>query len=157
MTPTVCKGAAMFPERAADYKWFDIGALPEGREFTHAEVVALLQQPMPFDQCAITGIDQDGYVFTMLATIDTVDGNDRAIRVETAVEDNTSPKTIHNPTFWMHTDDMSIDRGVAITFFDAKLNTNESALAATRVSAMVVSVFIECVHKQHDRYKIFTA
>ena len=157
MTPTVCKSVAMFPERAAEYKWFDLGALPEGREFVHEEVVNILLQPLPFDRCAVTGLDEDGYTFAMLVTRDMVDDGDRAIRVETAVEDNASPRVVYNPPFRMIADPISTEQGLEITFNDTKFNTDEQALAATRVSAMVVAVFLENVHKQHDKYKVFTA
>ena len=69
MTPLVAKATAFVPELAAYYKWFDLS----GMDFTPTEsqnhmdnMITLSMGKLPFERCAVTGIDLNNNQFVML-------------------------------------------------------------------------------------------
>ena len=158
MTPNVQKAVLMYPERAAEYHWFDLGMLPEDREFSHEEIVSQLLKPMPFDMCAIAGVDTDGFAFAVLVTKGKTTEHEDALFIETTVEQEILNGRGHTwPAFWIRPSQLSPNDGVDLMFVDPKNNTDEQALQASRLSGMVVGLMMEQVHRENHSYPVYTA
>ena len=162
MTPNVQIAALLYPDRAADYKWFDVGSLPENKEYTHSQVAQLITQPLPFDSIALSGMDTDKWVFGMLVTKEKEEGGkyEGALRLETAM-------TLPNQknvgalkqflTFWIRPEQADIINNLEISFADPKHYTNDNAIEMSRVCAMVFALFMETIHKPDAQYQMYTA
>jgi hypothetical protein len=147
----------MCPERAADFKWFDLGTLSEDREFSHEEIIALVLQPLPFDKCAIAGIDPDNFVFVVLVTKGTGDEFGDAILIEPKVQQAPLDKKGYAfPAFWVRPS-LSDAQGMDLRFVEPKYNQDDEAIGASRISAMVLALLMEIVHKENTEYKAYTA
>lgn len=67
MTPLVREMAMIEPEVALDFVWFDVGQLQEIAG--DGPDAAIHKIPLPFDKCAIVGIDHSGKRFVLFTTI----------------------------------------------------------------------------------------
>ncbi len=158
MTPTVLKSVSIFPERAADYKWFDIAAIPEGRNFSHGEVAELVTQPMPFDKCAIAGVDEEGVSFALLLTKGTEGDFENAVCLEVGLQyERGSTAYFRQPAFWIRPNQANMQDGLEILYADSSIMKDKAAEEVSRVSVLVMAVFLETVHKHDTQYKMYTA
>lgn len=162
MTPNIQIAVRLYPERAADYKWFDVGSLPENKQYTHAEVARLIAQPLPFDSVALSGMDTDSWVFGMLVTREKEEGSkyEGALRLETAMtllnQNNRGPLK-QFLTFWIRPEQADLIENLEISFSDPTHYTNDRAIEMSRVCVMVFALFMETIHKGGAIYKMYTA
>ena len=57
MTPLIREMVALAPDMAEQMHWFDCGTVPEGLP---VNLNAVIDNPLPYDQCAVCGIIDDG-------------------------------------------------------------------------------------------------
>lgn len=161
MTPNIQHAVQLYPDRAADYKWFDVGALPKGKEYTHAEVANLIAQPLPFENVAISGMDIDKWVFGMLVTKEKEGSKyEGALRLETAMAsppDKNTRLLKQFLTFWIRPEQADLIENLEISFSDPSHYKNDDAIEMSRVCAMVFALFMELIHKPDAEYKMYTA
>lgn len=157
MTPNVSTAVLLYPERAADYKWFDVGQLPSNVNFSHEQVVEMVSQPIPFDRFGLAGLDADNWMFGILVSKGPKDTEyEEALCIETALIEPTTRTQAPQPAFWLRPNMSNID-GLEISFVNHKDMEKESAIESTKVSAFVVSVFLEMIHKPNAQYQVYTA
>lgn len=147
MTPLITKAVTFFPEMAADYKWFDIADIDHGVEYTHKENMELLKQPLPFDKCAIVGIDLDGQTYAVL-----VSQEDGMLLVHGA---NTLANTDNlrvqiDPVFRINPMEENTDTGLTIFYEDKRVYKNKSDAAnkVSTISVVVIAMFLRNLDKQ---------
>ena len=57
MTPLVREMVALAPDMAEQMHWFDCGTTPDG---ILVNLDSVIDNPLPYDQCAVCGMDDDG-------------------------------------------------------------------------------------------------
>lgn len=155
MTPNVQIAVQLYPDRAADYKWFDLGRLPSDKEYTHREVAQLVTQPLPFNKLALSGMDTDDWVFGILITKEEEGSEyEGAIRLETSMA---VPEQKQVLTFWVRPEQQDILESLELSFADPKHYANEDAIETSRVCAMVFAWFMETLHQSDVKYQMYTA
>lgn len=159
MAPNVQAAILLYPERAADYKWFDVGVIPDGRSFTHEEVANLLMQPLPFDLLGMAGEDLDGFSFATLVTKGAVGSEyEGALLLESAVLHlNTTEPRRYVPKFWLRPQTFGSAEGLEISFVNPKDAISSRAMEGSKISSMVLALFLEKIHQANTPYKMYTA
>jgi hypothetical protein len=156
MTPNIQKAVTLHPERAADYTWFDLGALFEFKEFEHREVAKIIQQPIPFDKCGVAGTEVEGIFFSMLVTKGTEGDYEGALLIETAVlYPDVKNKVFYGPAFWIRPE-LSAGNELELSFVNRKDAADKDAVGMSKVSSVLVAVFIDAVSKQESQYQMYT-
>lgn len=151
MTPNTQRAVLAYPDRAAEYHWFDIGEIAEHRLFAHEEVSQLLLEPLPFDKCAIAGKDSNGVVCSLLVTRGTEGEYANALCLEMAItHSQIRTEAAYQHAFWMRTDPHDIESGLELQFVDPEAITDEYAAGSSKQSAMVLAVFLELVHTKQE-------
>jgi len=159
MTPNVQIAVMLHPDKAADYKWFDIGNMKENKDFGHDEVAALLSQPVPFDNFGIAGVDLDGVPYAVLvnkgATGSEYEG---ALLLNSAIfrRNSTRPKQ-YVPGFWLRPQMFGTDAGLQISFVNPKDAQSQFVVEASKVGALILALFLEEIHQPNVQYKMYTA
>ena len=69
MTPLIREMVALAPDMAEQMYWFDCGTVPEG---TLVNLNSVNNNPLPYDQCAICGMDGGVKWFILLLQVDQV-------------------------------------------------------------------------------------
>jgi hypothetical protein len=164
MTPNVQKAVTLYPERAADYAWFDVEQLTEDdvMGLTHDQIGNWLRQPMPFPKCAIAGtspIDTDlnGVVFGVLVTRGPKESNfEDAVFVETSVVNSVTNRIARHTGFWLRYDQLAAD-GLKIYFDNPDDFKDESIVELSRVSSIVLGKLLKTIHAQDAEYKAYAA
>lgn len=161
MTPNVQIAALLCADRAADYKWFDVGRLPEDKQYEHREVAHLILQPKPFDSFALAGMDTDGWVFGMLITKEPENHKfENALRIETAMtlpEKNNVGMLKQFLTFWIRPESQDSVENLELSFANPKHFSDDNAIEMSRVCAMVLAWFMETIHQPDVEYKMYAA
>ena len=159
MTPNVQIAVQLYPDRVADYKWFDLGDMTEDKDFGHDEVAALLLQPMPFDSFGLAGVDLDGVPYAVLVSKGAVGSEyEDAVLLNSAVlrRDSTRQKR-YVPGFWLRPQVFGAEAGLEISFVNPKDMQNRDVVEASKVGALILALFLEQIHKPNAEYKAYTA
>jgi len=156
MTPNVQIAVQLYPDRAADYKWFDVGQIHDDKDFEHKEIAELMSNPMPFDKCAIAGEDSGSVVFGVLVTKGQEGSQyDGALLIETAVMHLKSKEHAHHVGFWIRqADDQD---ALELSFVDDKHWGQEAVIDLAQTSTIVLGAFLETIHKPDAQYQMYTA
>lgn len=161
MTPNIQIAVQLCPERAADYKWFDLGNLPEKKQYTHAEVAQLVTQPLPFDSVALAGMDADGWVFGILINKEPEGAkHEHALRLETILtlpRDNNVGLLKEFLIFWMRPEQKDIVENLELAFENPGHYKSQDAIEMSKTCAMVFAWFMETIHQPNVEYKMYTA
>ena len=147
MTPLITKAVTFFPEMAADYKWFDIADIDHGVMYTHKENMERIKNPLPFDKCAIAGIDLDGQTFAVLVSQD--NGKLLVHGANTlAAFDNL--RIQFDPVFRMNPMEENTDDGITIFYEDKRVykNKTDTAKQVTNISIVVICTFLKNLYEQ---------
>ena len=147
MTPLITKAITFFPEMAADYKWFDIADIDHGVMYTHKENMERIKNPLPFDKCAIAGIDLDGQTFAVLVSRE----DDKLLVYGANTLANTNNLRIQiDPVFRMNPMEENTDDGITIFYEDKRVykNKTNTAKQVTNISIVVICTFLKNLYEQ---------
>jgi hypothetical protein len=155
MTPNVQIAAQLYPDRVAEYKWFDIGTMEDGREFTHGEVAELILQPLPFENFGMAGKDMDGVSFATLVTKGSVgDEYEGALLLESAVLHLALPgPRRYVPGFWLRANNEELE----LSFVNPKDSQDSRLVEAVKIATLILAIFLETIHKPDAQYQMYTA
>ncbi len=146
MTPLINKAVTFFPALAADYKWFDIADIDHNVVYTHQENMEGLRKPMPFEKCAIAGIDLDGQTYAVLVSQE--DGMLLVHGANTLANTNNLQIQI-DPVFRMDPMEENADKdGITIFYEDKRFEKNERAQQVTNISIVVINTFLRSLDRQ---------
>lgn len=155
MTPNVQIATLLYPERAPDYKWFDIGTLSGELDFAHETVADLLLQPTPFNNFGIVGVDAEGIRFAILVTSGKPESEyEGALLLECAIIDS-APGYI--PGFWLRPQSSSAADGLEVCFVNPKHAEDSGTVEGAKVGTLVLATFLEMIHQPDAQYQIYTA
>jgi hypothetical protein len=159
MTPNVQIAVQLYPDRAADYKWFDVGTMPDEREFTHEEMANLVLQPLPFERIGVAGEDMEGVPFATLVTKGTVGSEyEGALFIESAiVRKDVNGLKDYAPKFWLRPKVFDSFDGLEISFVNPGHEHDARARIASKIGAFVVALFLETIHNPDAQYQMYTA
>jgi hypothetical protein len=147
MTPLITKAVTFFPEIAADYKWFDIADVDHGVMYTHKENMELIRSPLPFEKCAIAGIDMDGQTYAVLVSQEEdkwlVQGANTL-----ATFDNLRVQI--DPVFSINPMEENTNDGITIFYKDERVYDNQSDAAkqVINISIIVIGTFLKNLYEQ---------
>lgn len=146
MTPLITKAINFFPELSADYKWFDIADVDHGVVYTHQETMGHIKNnPLPFDKCAIAGIDLDGQTFAVLVSRE----DDKLLVYGANTLANTNNLRIQiDPVFRINPMEENIEDGITIFYEDKQFYKNENAQQVTNISIIVLGAFLKNLYEQ---------
>ncbi len=156
MTPLIQEVVQFVPDIAADYVWFDISAADHTKELDHDQSLTLLQQnPLPFERCAIAGIDLDGNKYVVLVSNQTSGKYAGSLRCESATRfDSMNGYMQRDPVFYCNPMD-NTPEGVPLYFEDTKYANDKQVHQLANVSMLVTSLFLQSINNGHsDAYKL---
>lgn len=147
MTPLILKAVNFFPELAADYKWFDIADVDHGIMYTHQENMDGIKNPLPFDKCAIAGIDLDGQTYAVLVSRQ-ADGMLLVHGANTLANTNNLQIQI-DPVFRIDPmEETAVEDGITILYEDKRFEDNERAKQVTTISVVIINTFLRSLDRQ---------
>lgn len=153
MTPLITRAVAFFPDIAADYKWFDVADVDNGRMTAHTENMHWIRQPLPFEKCAIAGIDMDGQTYAVLISQEQ-DGK-WLIKAANTLKEYDNRLGQVDPVFRIDPLEEDISDGITIFFEDKRVYKNKTNLAieVSTISIVAIATFLRNLNNE----KIFTA
>ena len=146
VTPLITKAVTFFPDMAADYKWFDISDIDHGITYTHKENMEGIRKPLPFEKCAIAGIDLDGQTFAVLVSRQ-IDGLLLVHGANTLANTNNLQVQI-DPVFRIDPLEQGVEEGITILYNDKRFDDNELAKQVTSISVVVINTFLRGLDRQ---------
>jgi hypothetical protein len=146
MTPLILKAVNFFPELAADYKWFDVADIDHGVVYPHKENMDTIKNPMPFEKCAIAGIDLDGQTYAVLVSQE-ADGMLLIKGANTMAKYNNLQIQI-DPVFRIDPMEEGTDDGITIHFEDKRYEGNDLVWELSTISIVVLAIFLRSLDRQ---------
>jgi len=145
MTPLITRAVTFFPDIAADYKWFDIADIDHNVTYTHQENMEGIRKPLPFEKCAIAGVDLDGQTFAVLVSQE----NGKLLVHGANTLANTNNLQVQlDPVFRIDPMEEGIEKGITIFYEDRQFETNEAAKQVTNISIVVINTFLRGLDRQ---------
>lgn len=153
MTPLITKAVTFFPDLAADYRWFDVADMDNGRNTVHEENMYWIKQPLPFPKCAIAGIDMDGQTYAVLISQEQ-DGK-WLIKAANTLKEHGNRLGQTDPVFRIDPMEEDVSDGITIFFEDSRVYKNKTNLAieVSTISIVVIATFLRNLNNE----KISTA
>ena len=147
MTPLILRAVNFFPELAADYKWFDIADTDHGVTYTHQENMEGIKNPLPFEKCAIAGIDLDGQTYAVLVSRE-ADGMLLVQGANTLANTNNLQIQI-DPVFRVDpVEDGAAEGGITLFYEDKQFEKNELANQVSGISLVIINTFLRSLDRQ---------
>lgn len=145
MTPLITKAVTFFPEMAADYKWFDVADVDHGIVYAHKETMELIRNPLPFDKCAIAGIDLDGQTFAVLVS---QEENKWLVQGANTLAGTNNLRVQIDPLFRINPMEENTEEGITVFYEDKKFYENKNAKQVTNISIIVIGTFLKNLYEQ---------
>ena len=153
MTPLVMKMVKYFPDAPAEqYTWFDISEYLNSttEKFNHERALQALQNPLPFDKCAIVGEDEYEVPFILLLSNTVLPSNDMkglAVHMQILHKDGIGIC----PPFFVSPEQALIEnstQGMPIYFVDEKEAANPQNTQAGIDALITASFWLERLNQQ---------
>lgn len=145
MTPLITKAISFFPTLAADYKWFDIADIDHGVVHQHSENMEVIKNPLPFEKCAIAGIDLDGQTFAVLVS---QEDSMYLIHGANTMAEHDNLRVQIDPVFRINPMEESTDDGISIFYEDKRFADNPIANQVSTISIVIIATFLRNLHNQ---------
>lgn len=145
MTPLITKAITFFPELAADYKWFDIADIDHGHVYTHKETMQNIKNPLPFEKCAVAGIDMDGQTYAVLVS---QEDNKLLVYGANTLASTNNMRVQIDPVFRIDPTEERIEDGITVFYADKRFNENKAAQQITNISLIAIGTFLKNLYEQ---------
>lgn len=146
MTPLITKAVSFFPELAADYKWFDVSGIDLGVTYPHEENMETIKNPLPFEKCAIAGLDLDGQTYAVLVSQE-ADGM-LLIKGANTMASFDNLRVQIDPVFRIDPMEEDTSEGITLHFEDKQYEDKDFARELSTISIVVLAVFIRSLDRQ---------
>jgi hypothetical protein len=152
MTPLITEMVGAIPDIAADMVWFDIqetwGKMRE--LYTHDRSMAALQNPLPFNKCAIVGIDDKGNKFMLMAINarrpDSKEEDTFALAISGLIKKEGMLRVL--PPFFCDPHNDRNTSGLTIHFEDTEHEKDPRALGVAKSSLVGISFWLELLNTE---------
>lgn len=154
MTPLVMKMVRYFPDAPTEkYTWFDISEQLKSttEKFDHDRSLQALQNPLPFDSCAIVGEDEYEVPFILLLNNTVLPSNGMkglAVHMQVLQKDGIGVC----PPFFISPEQALIEsspQGMPIYFMDEKEAADQRNIEAGIDALITASFWLEKLNQQH--------
>ena len=146
MTPLILKAVNFFPELAADYKWFDVADIDHGITYPHKDNMEVIKNPLPFERCAIAGVDMSGQTYAVLVSQE--DDGRLLIKGANTMQVHNNLRVQIDPVFRIDPLEEGTGDGITLHYEDKRYEDNEIAHKVSTINIVVLAVFIRNLDRQ---------